>query len=445
MSTRLLNPTPEQLRAALAHLLEGPMPDPEPLFAQPPGVWSSSRCTLARWDDALGRSHWAWEVFQRRTDAEADQWQRSDGHPLVWIGPTGRVAQRCPDHTSETIVLCPCGAAGPPEKLAWMGATCGPCYDREQDGETLPNLPYFSKNTDWLWADERHAILHRRGQWIEWLGVFDSGSQGPLWERTFAPGEFSQIVGSRSAVLLVNDHEVRVLDPATGQPRVELQACFPIQQAVCLGRDRLVVRHHTQVVWWSLEGLPRPIHTQRLKVTESLQTALYARPEENGLLMCQRDRIRRFDRDGKEDVTVVLKASTHAIYNVLPVVDGIVAEHYFDQRVLCRWDEPPARPRSWLQRLLGDSERPPSKTRSSTRNNHGPLHVSPDGHYLLEICQRTLYLFDARSLVLIRTVALVGASSLQVHFAGDELAMLIQGEWLSVRWRELFGVPDVVS
>ena len=445
MSLRLLNPTPDQLRAALAYLLEGPTPDPEPLFTAPPGVWSSVRCTLARWDDALGRSHWFLEVFQRRTDTETDIWLRGDAHPLFHVVPTGRVAERSDESTIEPIVLCPCGAVGTPRQLAWMGATCGPCHDREQDGETLPIPPRFSLNTDWLWADERHAMLFRHGQWITWLGVFDSQTQRPLWERTFAPGEFSQVVANRSAVLLVNDHDVRVLEPATGQQRVELQGRFPIQQALPLGRDRLVVRHHTQVVWWSLDGLPRPLHTERISATEAFWTTLYARPAAGGVLVLQRDRIRRFDRDGKEGEALLFDRSNYAISNVLPVAGGVVAEHYSDQRVLYRWDESPVPPRSWLQRLLGDSGRPPSKTRTSTRNHHGPLLGSPDGQYLLEICHGTLYLFDARSLLLIRTVALVGAPSLQVRFAGDELAVLTEGEWLSFRWRELFDVPDVVS
>jgi hypothetical protein len=31
---------------------------------------------------------------------------------------------------SRLLVVCPCGACGTPAELAWMGPTCGPCFDR---------------------------------------------------------------------------------------------------------------------------------------------------------------------------------------------------------------------------------------------------------------------------------------------------------------------------
>ncbi len=36
------------------------------------------------------------------------------------------------------LASCSCGATGPPGTLGWMGPCCGPCHDRQEEGEVLP-------------------------------------------------------------------------------------------------------------------------------------------------------------------------------------------------------------------------------------------------------------------------------------------------------------------
>jgi hypothetical protein len=128
------------------------------------------------------------------------------------------------------------------------------------------------------------------------------------------------------------------------------------------------------------------------------------------------------------------------------VKGGIVAHLFSQERVLLRWDDSPPRPRSWFQRLFEEQPARKPKRLTTTRTQGRSLFsVSPDGRYLLDSGSGTLDLLDARSLLVVQTVAFATVRSLEVHFAGDELAVLYEGEWLSFRWRELFDVPGAVS
>ncbi len=84
------------------------------------------------WTDAIRRKHW-------RITAEYGPTHRDPastlGHPLAAFAPPLSCGQR--EH-GGLVVQCRCGNVGSPAALGWMGETCGPCSDREQEG--LPPL-----------------------------------------------------------------------------------------------------------------------------------------------------------------------------------------------------------------------------------------------------------------------------------------------------------------
>ncbi len=98
----------------------------------------------AWWCDAVGRKHWLLEVtpaqgFPPPGDAIAHRsWgpaRTNEDHPLSHIAPPLSFLWRMRGEGREPFVVCRCGFAGTPESLGWMGASCGPCHDREQEGE----------------------------------------------------------------------------------------------------------------------------------------------------------------------------------------------------------------------------------------------------------------------------------------------------------------------
>jgi hypothetical protein len=161
----LLDPTPEALRQALAEAVQtanhrcrsGLLQLPPHLMRDavttvqrwPEGVYNRSanddpgqRSTvggLAWWTDPLGRKHI--RVAGRRREPGSQLWANVfyplDGdRPGAWLVHPERLYLRTlPGQSRQLIAVCDdCGAAGPPERLGWMGDCCGPCHDRRQEG-----------------------------------------------------------------------------------------------------------------------------------------------------------------------------------------------------------------------------------------------------------------------------------------------------------------------
>jgi hypothetical protein len=108
-------------------------------------LWTGGRGGLpaayvsaAWWSDHLGRRHvrvrglrldWGNQDLVRPTAFDAwPLWHVYPEH-LVLSERAGR---------KELLAVCGCGAAGPPEALAWMGERCGPCHDRREEGGRAP-------------------------------------------------------------------------------------------------------------------------------------------------------------------------------------------------------------------------------------------------------------------------------------------------------------------
>jgi hypothetical protein len=115
----------------------------------------ATQVLAAWWTDAAGRKH----VVLRGRRVEHEDAKRllqpkdlADRPPLFHAYPE-YVCRRFVEGRSEIVCACGCGVVGTPEALGWMGATCGPCFDRaEESGKealaaNLPGVLYSDRAT----------------------------------------------------------------------------------------------------------------------------------------------------------------------------------------------------------------------------------------------------------------------------------------------------------
>ena len=168
---KLIDPTPEQIGAALtettvaankrcrARLLDADpvkwrkfqrdcaaTPEGYAMFRGGRGGIPATQVLAAWWTDAAGRKH----VVVRGRRVEHDEAKRLlhkedlDARPALWHAYPEYVCRRTVGDESQIVCACGCGAVGTPESLGWMGATCGPCFDRKEEvgaGALRANLP----------------------------------------------------------------------------------------------------------------------------------------------------------------------------------------------------------------------------------------------------------------------------------------------------------------
>ncbi len=108
-------------------------------------VWTAGRggvpaaqVAMTWWTDALGRRHvrvtgWRLNSVTRQSSRAGPFKDR----PLWHLYPE-RLLLCERGGRKELLAVCGCGAAGPPETLAWMGERCGPCHDRREEGGPSP-------------------------------------------------------------------------------------------------------------------------------------------------------------------------------------------------------------------------------------------------------------------------------------------------------------------
>jgi hypothetical protein len=97
----------------------------------------------AWWTDFLGRRH----IRLNGSDHVGHPYSTTpplragpDLPALACVYPR-RTLFRIADGQRRLFCLCPCGAWGPPDRLAWMGDSCGACHDRAEAGE-VPLRPF---------------------------------------------------------------------------------------------------------------------------------------------------------------------------------------------------------------------------------------------------------------------------------------------------------------
>jgi hypothetical protein len=107
-----------------------------------PGQYGDRYVSAAWWTDHRGRKH----VRVAAGDSATPDWhpgysRREEHRPALWHAHPERIFRVTrPGREPAWVASCACGATGEPRALAWMGPCCGPCHDRGEDGQPLPEV-----------------------------------------------------------------------------------------------------------------------------------------------------------------------------------------------------------------------------------------------------------------------------------------------------------------
>jgi WD40 repeat protein len=99
----------------------------------------SSSTAIVWWSDPIGRKHCR-IVSKRNTGTslfqpDTDRYRKGRERPLLWKTYPDDLYIREEGEERRLWAVCRCGAAGPPEKLGWMGPWCAACHDRAVEGQ----------------------------------------------------------------------------------------------------------------------------------------------------------------------------------------------------------------------------------------------------------------------------------------------------------------------
>lgn len=141
----------------------------------------------AWWTDHIGRKHVV--IRGRRVEHDGakpllDKFELSRRPPL-WHCYSERLFQRWLPRENdlpqvEWIAVCGCGATGTPEALGWMGATCGPCHDRREEG-TAPHV-----RPGWVHGERSQFLAVAFGRTGKHLAGIETDGTASVWD--FASG-----------------------------------------------------------------------------------------------------------------------------------------------------------------------------------------------------------------------------------------------------------------
>jgi len=139
-------PTAERFRQAVRAVLSAPLPCSEELLQSVADRMADSAEGDATFDvaamvglrvvwvtDAARRRHCAIQALRRPGTPDAD---RSPAE-ILYASHVYRFT-RAPDAAPLALVGCACGEIDTPAAIGWMGDRCGPCHDRTEAGEALP-------------------------------------------------------------------------------------------------------------------------------------------------------------------------------------------------------------------------------------------------------------------------------------------------------------------
>jgi hypothetical protein len=110
-------------------------PEGHQMFRGGRGGVPASQVLVAWWTDPVGRKHVVFrgrrvENYEARRLLHAEELETR--LPL-WHAYPEYVYRVRVGKAERVVCACGCGAAGAPEVLGWMGATCGPCSDRMEE------------------------------------------------------------------------------------------------------------------------------------------------------------------------------------------------------------------------------------------------------------------------------------------------------------------------
>jgi hypothetical protein len=110
-----------------------------------PGAVPRSVVGVAWWADRLGRPHvrvagTSWSFAYGPSGASNIFCPHPEPRPPLWmIYPDFTYLARI-GGSELVLVACPCGEAGTPAEIGWMGDCCTACHDRREDGQAVPAL-----------------------------------------------------------------------------------------------------------------------------------------------------------------------------------------------------------------------------------------------------------------------------------------------------------------
>jgi hypothetical protein len=102
-----------------------------------------SAVAVAWWTDPLGRRHIRvkgarWSFTYGREGESSILCPYEQPRPPLWMIYPEFIYLADAGAGERVLAACPCGAAGTPEEIGWMGECCGPCHDRREEGQATP-------------------------------------------------------------------------------------------------------------------------------------------------------------------------------------------------------------------------------------------------------------------------------------------------------------------
>jgi hypothetical protein len=203
-----------------------------PAAAPAPGQnFPSDRATLlgvAWWTDPLGRKHV--RVAGRRHEGLFSEHARNlfapygGSRPPLWlVHPERLLLRTLPGRPPELLALCRCGVSGTPDALGWMGDSCGPCHDHQEEfGKPLA---------------EQSLVLE--------LGAHQALVRGVGWSES-----------GKTVITASDDGTVRFWDPATGTLKNERKNPVPAGFTcafTCNGRHVVLASYYLLCQCWHAE------------------------------------------------------------------------------------------------------------------------------------------------------------------------------------------------
>jgi hypothetical protein len=102
-----------------------------------------SAVAVAWWTDRLGRRHvrvkgarWSFTYGQEGESNTLCPFEQT--RPPVWMIYPDFIYLADAGSGQRVLAACPCGEAGTPEEIGWMGECCTACHDRREEGQATP-------------------------------------------------------------------------------------------------------------------------------------------------------------------------------------------------------------------------------------------------------------------------------------------------------------------
>lgn len=427
------------------------------------------------WTDVVGRRHWVVHAHageQRHTIAalaeDHGEGLVEDRHPLEWIAPEVAGGWRSRNGAWDFRVICRCGFAGTPESLAWAGATCGPCFDREQEGLPPAGLPPLRQDVGLLselhllpdghliavHASEPHThdeapSLHLRVWAAPWTGK-------PRWGRRWS--EFRNLAVSPGGLIAIESTAGRITlvgqsDGHTRDSRELAESANPEMLAFA-GKEgeRLIVNMASAagsiLRAWTVTAsgsMGTPLYLRERRGAHHVSFAVSPRGQR--LLLQANRAVEVCDAETGDVIERLAVPPGGRVSALLALKDGsVLAATFMDDRTpptLHRW-----RPREETRQpglfawLMTPNGRAPDVSRPMNASCE-KLTASPDGRYVAGV-EDGVVLRDAATLEERGRFRPAQCEVLpSLAFTTDGLMLVATDRGLAVwPWRELFGVAS---